>query len=128
MKKPDEDDRLGRREFLQRGALAGLGMSVLPLRASAQPAEEPGRAYSATRRSAAPACGCPTSPSARAGWAPVRETLSGTRSTEASTTSTPRTATAAGTGDDHRDVLRGKRDRVYIASKTYTSPGDVGAR
>ena len=37
MKKQDDDDRLGRREFLQRGVLAGVGMSVLPLRASAQP-------------------------------------------------------------------------------------------
>ena len=37
MKTPDGDDRIGRREWLQRGALAGLGLSALPLRAWAQP-------------------------------------------------------------------------------------------
>ena len=33
MKTPDDRDPIGRRELLRRGALAGLGVTALPLRA-----------------------------------------------------------------------------------------------
>ena len=42
MTTPDKNDRFGRRELLQRGALAGLGVGLAPLRASAQPAARAG--------------------------------------------------------------------------------------
>src|SRR5438132_365936 len=61
---PDKNDRFGRRELLQRGALAGLGVGLAPLRASAQPAARAGtkvqryvtRARSSRARSASWAC------------------------------------------------------------------------
>src|SRR5712691_13007487 len=38
MKNPDDRQHLGRRRLLQQGALAGLGLSAVPLRISAQSA------------------------------------------------------------------------------------------
>ena len=38
MKMPDDGPHLGRRRLVQQGVLAGLGLSALPLAASAQPA------------------------------------------------------------------------------------------
>src|SRR5207237_10408507 len=38
----DKNHRFGRRELLQRGALAGLGVGLAPLRASAKPAARAG--------------------------------------------------------------------------------------
>src|SRR5713101_6544287 len=122
---PDKNDRLGRRELLQRGALAGLGMSLLPLRASAQPA-------------------------GRAGTKVQRYVTLGRTGMQISDISFGGSRLGAGEGDIVRhaldrginyfdiadsyrggdsettvgEVLRGKRDRVYLASKTYASPGD----
>ena len=122
MKKPDDDDRLGRREFLQRGAFAGLGMSVLPLRASAQPAGGGGtrvQRYATLGRT-----------SMR-----VSDISFGASRLGAGEGNLVRHALDRGvnyfdTADSYRggdsettigDVLRGKRDRVYIASKTSTT-------
>ena len=125
MKDPQADDKLGRRELLQRGALAGLGMSLLPLRASAQPA-------------------------ARAGAKVQRYVTLGRTGMQVSDISFGGSRLGAGEGevvrhaldrginyfdiaDSYRggdsettvgETLRGKRDRVYLASKTYASPGD----
>ena len=122
---PSREDRLGRRELLQRGALAGLGMSLLPLRASAQPA-------------------------GRAGTKVQRYVTLGRTGMQISDISFGGSRLGAGEGDIVRhaldrginyfdiadsyrggdsettvgEVLRGKRDRVYLASKTYASPGD----
>jgi len=123
--KRDDDDRLGRREFLQRGALAGLGMSLLPLRASAQPA---GLAGGRVQRYVT---------LGRTGMRVSDISFGGSR-LGAGEGDTIRHALDRGinyfdTADSYRggdsettigDAVRGKRDRVYIASKTYTSPSD----
>ncbi len=125
MTKRDDDDRLGRREFLQRGALAGLGMSLLPLRASAQPA---GLAGGRVQRYVT---------LGRTGMRVSDISFGGSR-LGAGEGDTIRHALDRGinyfdTADSYRggdsettigDAVRGKRDRVYIASKTYTSPSD----
>jgi len=120
-----DNDRLGRRELLQRGALAGLGMGLLPLRASAQPAP-------------------------RAGAKVQRYVTLGRTGMQVSDISFGGSQLGAGEGDVVRhafdrginyfdiadsyrggdsettvgEALRGKRDRVYLASKTYASPSD----
>jgi uncharacterized protein len=122
---PNSEDRLGRRELLQRGALAGLGMSLLPLRASAQPAP-------------------------RGAGKVQRYVTLGRTGMQISDISFGGSRLGAGEGDIVRhaldrginyfdiadsyrggdsettvgEALRGKRDRVYLASKTYTGPGD----
>jgi uncharacterized protein len=125
VKDAESDKPLGRRELLQKGALAGLGMSLLPLRASAQPA-------------------------ARAGAKVQRYVTLGRTGMQVSDISFGGSRLGAGEGDIVRhaldrginyfdiadsyrggdsettvgEALRGKRDRVYVASKTYASPGD----
>ena len=125
MTTPDKNDRFGRRELLQRGALAGLGVGLAPLRASAQPA-------------------------ARAGTKVQRYVTLGRTGMQVSDISFGGSRLGAGEGDLVRhaldrginyfdiadsyrggdsettvgEALRGKRDRVYLASKTYASPGD----
>jgi predicted aldo/keto reductase-like oxidoreductase len=125
VKKPDDAKQLGRRELLQRGALAGLGLSVLPLRAWAEPAR-PGEAR--VRRYAT---------LGRTGLR-VSDISFGAGRLGAGEADTVRHALDRGinyfdTADSYRsgdsettigDAVRGKRDRVYIASKTLTSPGD----
>lgn len=125
MNKRDDDDRLGRRELLQRGALAGLGMSLLPLRVSAQPG---GRAGGRVQRYVT---------LGRTGMRVSDISFGGSR-LGAGEGDTIRHALDRGinyfdTADSYRggdsettigDAVRGKRDRVYIASKTYTSPSD----
>jgi uncharacterized protein len=116
---------VNRREMLQRGALAALGMSLLPRRASAQPARRPGARVQ-------------------------RYTTLGRTGLRMSDISFGASRLGAGEGDivrhafDHGinyfdaadsyrdgqsettlgDALRGKRDRVYLTSKTVTSPSD----
>ena len=123
MKDTDGDKPLGRRELLQRGALAGLGMGLLPLRASAQPA-------------------------ARAGAKVQRYVTLGRTGMQVSDISFGGSRLGAGEADVVRhaldrginyfdiadsyrggdsettvgEALRGKRDRVYLTSKTYTRP------
>jgi uncharacterized protein len=125
VKKGPDDDRLGRREFLQRGALAGLGMSLLPSPASAQP---PGRAGARVQRYAT---------LGRTGLRVSDISFGGSR-LGAGEGDLVRHALDRGTNyfdtaESYRgsasettigDALRGKRDRVYLASKTYTSPSD----
>jgi len=125
MKKPDDDDRLGRREFLQRGALAGVGLSVLPLRASAQPARGAGarvQRYATLGRTGM-----------RVSDISFGASRLGAREGDLVRHALDRGVNYFDTADSYRggdsettvgDVLRGKRDRVYIASKTSTSPGD----
>lgn len=124
MKKP-HGDVLGRRELLQRGALAGLGLSVLPLRAWAQPAE---RAEPRVRRYAT---------LGRTGLR-VSDISFGGSQLGAGEGDLVRHALDRGvnyfdTADSYRggdsettlgDALRGARDRVYITSKIWASPGD----
>jgi uncharacterized protein len=116
---------VNRREMLQRGALVALGMSILPHRASAQP----GR---------------------RAGARVKRYTTLGRTGLRVSDISFGASRLGAGEGDIVRhafdqginyfdaadsyrdgqsettigDALRGKRDRVYITSKTVTTGSD----
>jgi len=125
MKTPDDEDRLGRRELLRRGALAGLGVSAFPLRAWAQPA---GRAPARVERYAT---------LGRTGMRVSDISFGGSR-LGAGEGDTVRRALDRGinyfdTADSYRggdsettigDVLRGRRDRVYVASKTYASPSD----
>ncbi len=125
MTNPGSDRHLGRRELLQRGALAGLGMGLLPLRASAQPA-------------------------ARAGAKVQRYVTLGRTGMQVSDISFGGSRLGSGEGDIVRhaldrginyfdiadsyrggdsettvgEALRGERDRVYLASKTYASPSD----
>jgi len=125
MTTPSDARRLGRRDLLQRGALAGLGLSALPLRAWAQPAA-PGLVF--VRRYVT---------LGRTGMRVSDISFGGSR-LGAKEGSTVRHALDRGinyfdTADSYRGgdsettiglALRGKRDRVYIASKTYTGPTD----
>ena len=125
MTTPSDDDRLGRRELLQRGVLAGLGLSALPLRAWAQPA---GRVQARVQRYAT---------LGRTGMRVSDISFGGSR-LGANEVDSVRHALDRGinyfdTADSYRggdsettigEALRGKRDRVYIASKTYVGPTD----
>lgn len=116
---------MNRRQVLQRGALAALGMSILPRRASARPAE---RAAARVQRYAT---------LGRTGMRVSDISFGGSRLGPGEG-DTVRHAFDQGinyfdTADSYRrgrsettigDALRGKRDRVYIASKTLTSPTD----
>jgi len=116
---------MNRRDLLQRGALAALGMSILSRRTSAQPA---GRAGARVQRYAT---------LGRTGMR-VSDISFGSSRLGAGEGDTVRHAFDQGinyfdTADSYRggqsettlgDALRGKRDRVYIASKTFTSPSD----
>jgi uncharacterized protein len=125
MKKPEDNEHLGRRQVLQQGLLAGVGMSILPFRASAQPA---GRAGGSVQRYAT---------LGRTGMR-VSDISFGGSQMGAGAGDTVRHALDRGinyfdTADSYRggdsettigEAVRGKRDRVYIASKTYTNPSD----
>ena len=114
---------MNRRELLHRGVLAAFGLSIRPLRASAQPAR---RAGARVQRYAT---------LGRTGML-VSDISFGSSRLGAGDGDTVRHAfdhginyfdTADSYGDSETtigDVLRDKRDRVYIASKTYTSQGD----
>ncbi len=122
---PDCGDRLGRREFLKRGLLAGLGTSVFPLRASAEPA---GQAGARVQRYAI---------LGRTGMR-VSDISFGASRLRAGEGDIVQHALDRGinyfdTADSYRsgdsevtigEALRGTRDRVYIASKTFTSSSD----
>jgi predicted aldo/keto reductase-like oxidoreductase len=120
-----DDDRLSRRELLRRGALAGLGLSALACPASAQPA---GGAGPGVRRYAV---------LGRTGLKVSDISFGGSR-LGAGEGDVVRHALDRGinyfdTADSYHggesettigDALRGKRDRVYLASKVYASPRD----
>jgi predicted aldo/keto reductase-like oxidoreductase len=121
----DADDRLGRRELLQRGALAGLAMTGLPLEARAQSAQ---KSDGQVRRYAV---------LGRTGLR-VSDISFGGSQLGSGEKDTVRHALDHGinyfdTAESYRggdsettigEVLRGKRDRVYIASKTWASASD----
>lgn len=125
MTKPDDSHQLGRRRLLQQGVLAGLGLSALPLRASAQPA---GRAGATVQRYAT---------LGRTGMRVSDISFGGSR-LGAGEGDTVRHALDRGinyfdTADSYRggdsettigEAVRGKRDRVHLTSKTYTNPSD----
>ena len=116
---------MNRREVLQQGALAALGMSIRPVRASAQPAPPSG---ASVQRHAT---------LGRTGMR-VSDISFGSSRLGADGADTVRYAFDRGinyfdTADSYRggrsetaigEALRGKRDRVYLASKTHTSPSD----
>jgi len=116
---------MNRRQVLQRGAIAALGMGLRPRRASAQPA--PGAGARVRRYVTLGRTGMQVSD--------VSFGSSGLGGGEADTI---RHAFDQGinyfdTAETYRDgqsettigeALRGRRDRVYIASKTLTSPSD----
>ena len=116
---------MNRREVLQQGALAALGMSIRPVRASAQPAPRSG---ASVQRHAT---------LGRTGMR-VSDISFGSSRLGADGADTVRYAFDRGinyfdTADSYRggrsetaigEALRGKRDRVYLASKTHTSPSD----
>jgi len=123
MKTRDDHDPIGRRELLQRGALVGLGLTALPLRAWAQPGGQARVQRYATL--------------GRTGLRVSDVSFGGSR-LGAQEEDTVRHAFDRGinyfdTADSYRGgeseatigrALRGKRDRVHIASKTYVSPTD----
>ena len=125
MKRPGDESWLGRRELLRRGALAGLGLGVFPLRAPASPA---GGAGARVKRYAM---------LGRTGMRVSDISFGGSR-LGAGEADTVRHALDRGinyfdTADSYRggdsevtigEALRGRRDRVYIASKTYAAAGD----
>jgi predicted aldo/keto reductase-like oxidoreductase len=114
---------IGRRALLQWGALAGIGLSALPVRALAQPAGQPRVRRYATL--------------GRTGLRVSDVSFGGSR-LGAQEEDTVRHAFDRGinyfdTADSYRGgdsettigaALRGKRDRVHIASKTYAGPSD----
>src|SRR5262245_24908601 len=121
----DGDHRLGRRELLQRGALAGLAMTGLPAGANAQ---SPQKSDGQVRRYAV---------LGRTGLR-VSDISFGGSQLGSGERDTVRHALDHGinyfdTADSYRggesettigEVVRGKRDRVYIASKTWASASD----
>jgi len=125
MEKPDDDERLGRRELLQRGVLAGLGMGVLPRQASARPT---GGGSAQVQRYVT---------LGRTGMRVSDISFGGSR-LGAGEGDTVRHALDRGinyfdTADSYRggdsettigEVVRGRRDRVYLASKTHIGPSD----
>lgn len=125
MKNPDDRHHLGRRRLLQQGVLAGLGLSALPLRSTAQPA---GRAAATVQRYAT---------LGRTGMR-VSDISFGGSQLGPDGSDTVRHALDRGinyfdTADSYHggdsettigEAVRGKRDRVYLASKTATSPSD----
>jgi uncharacterized protein len=125
MKMPDDGPHLGRRRLLQQGVLAGLGLSALPFGTSAQPA---GRSAAAVQRYAT---------LGRTGMR-VSDISFGGSQLGAGAGDTVRHALDRGinyfdTADSYHggdsetsvgEAVHGKRDRVYLASKTYTSPSD----
>jgi predicted aldo/keto reductase-like oxidoreductase len=125
MKKPEDNEHLGRRQVLQQGLLAGVGMSILPFRASAQPA---GRAGGSVQRYVT---------LGRTGMR-VSDISFGGSQLGAGAGDSVRHALDRGinyfdTADSYRggdsettigEAVRGKRDRVYLASKTHTNSSD----
>jgi predicted aldo/keto reductase-like oxidoreductase len=121
----DSNERLGRRELLQRTALAGLGLSVFPRSASAQ---RPKTAAAQVRGYA----------TLGATGMRVSDISFGASRIGAGEEDTVRHALDRGinyfdTADSYRgggsetaigNALRGRRDRVYIASKTHAWAGD----
>ncbi len=125
MTSPDRHDRLDRRAFLQTGALAGLGLTMLPIHASAQTS---GRGGARVQRYVT---------LGRTGMR-VSDVGFGASRLGAGEGDLVRHALDCGinyfdTADSYRggdsettvgDALRGKRDRVFITSKTYTGPSE----
>ena len=116
---------MNRREFLQTGAVAAVGLSIGPQAASAQPAR---RSSAHVRRYAT---------LGRTGMR-IADISFGASRLGAGEGDLIRHALDQGinyfdTADSYRggdsettlgEALRGKRDRVYVTSKTYTSPTD----
>jgi len=125
MTRPEDGPRLGRRRLLQQGVLGGLGLSALPRRAGA---EAPGRAGATVQRYAT---------LGRTGMR-ISDISFGASRLGAGEGDVVRHALDRGinyfdSADSYRggdsettigEALRGKRDRVYLTSKTYTSPSD----
>jgi predicted aldo/keto reductase-like oxidoreductase len=117
---------MDRRELLKRGALAAAGLSIQPRRASAQPARRPGaqvRRYATLGRTGMR----------------IADISFGASRLGSGEDDLVRHAFDQGinyfdTADSYRggdsettigEALRGKRDRVYLTSKTYTSPTEA---
>src|SRR5512132_2574727 len=94
----DADDRLGRRELLQRGALAGLAMTGLRVSDISFGGSQLGSGEKDTVRHALDH------------GINYFDTADSYRGGDSETTI--------------GEAVRGKRDRVYIASKTYTNSSD----
>jgi hypothetical protein len=125
MNRPDDDGGIGRRELLQAGALAGLGLGMWP---RATWAQSTGRTGPRVQRYA---------PLGRTGLR-VSDVSFGASQLGAGEGDIVRHALDRGinyfdTADTYRggdsetaigEALRGKRDRVYLTSKTVTNPTD----
>src|SRR5690349_2695065 len=125
MKMPDDGPHLGRRRLLQQGVLAGLGLSALPLAASAQPA---GRSAATVQRYAT---------LGRTGMR-ISDISFGGSQLGAGEGDLVRHALDRGInyfdsdesyrgGDSETTIgeaVRGKRDRVYLTSKMVANSGD----
>src|SRR5262249_41204139 len=117
------DDRLGRRQFLQRGALAGLALGALPLTASAQTGTGPRvQRYATLGRTGM-----------RVSDVSFGASRLGSGEGDVVRHAFDRRINYFDPADGYRggdsettigEALRGKRDRVYLTSKTYTSPTD----
>ena len=116
--------RISRRELLHRGALAGLGLSMLPRRAAAQPA---GRGTRVGRYATLGRTGLRVSDISFGG------SRLGAGEGDVVRHALDRGINYFDTADSYRggdsettigNALRGQRDRVYLASKTYTSASE----
>ncbi len=124
MTTPDSRDRLGRRQFLQTGALAGIGLAALPIRASAQSAKPGPRVQRYVTLG-------------RTGMR-ISDVSFGASQLGSGEEHVVRHALDRGinyfdSADSYRggdsettigEALRGKRDQVFLTSKTYTSATD----
>ncbi len=125
MTHPDSDAHLGRRQFLRRGALAGIGLTMLPLRASAQTGGRPGarvQRYVTLGRTGM-----------RVSDVSFGASRLGTGEGDVVRHAFDRGINYFDSADSYRggdsettigEALRGKRDRVFLTSKTYAGPSD----
>ena len=116
---------MNRRELLQRGAFAAVGLGIGPHRASAQPAQRPGvhvQRYATLGRTGmkisdisfgASRLGADEADLVRHAF---DHGVNYFDTADSYTSGQSETAIA--------EALRGKRDRIYLTSKTYTSPSD----
>ena len=122
---PDTDYRLGRRELLQRGAVAGLAMTGLPVGAHAQSAQKSDalvRRYAVLGRTGL-----------RVSDISFGASQLGSGEKDAVRHAFDHGINYFDTADSYHggesettigEILRGKRDRVYLASKTWASASD----
>jgi predicted aldo/keto reductase-like oxidoreductase len=126
MMNPDHRHRLGRRRLLQQGLLAGLGLSALPRRAIAAPPPA-GTGATVQRYVTLGRTGIKISDVSFGGsrlGAGEADTVRHALDRGINYFDSADSYTGGSSEETIGEALRGKRDRVYLTSKTYTSPTD----